>query len=153
MNALGNTTGNDRAGGSGKRELKEELGQQRNRCPVQGAEDARIVVAHQRTIVGAAQHPAVQTHEGIAVAEHDGEADEPEGDRRKTKDDEVLTQNIDRVLGAAESGLDKSETCVHPKNQKARDQHPDGVGHDFEVHIGGAGVVLRERRAAKHEPQ
>ena len=70
---------------------------------------------------------------GVAVAEHDAPAEQPEADRGDGEHDEVLRQNVDAVLRPAHARFDAGEAQVHEEHQHAGDHHPHGVGTDFEL--------------------
>ena len=50
-----------------------------------------------------------------------------EVEKPEPKDDEVLGHNIDRVLRTTKAALHQGEAGVHEKDQKGRQQHPNGV--------------------------
>ena len=54
-----------------------------------------------------------------AVAEHDAPAQHPEEQRRHREHDEVLRENVHRVLRPAHAGFDAREAEVHEEHEHA----------------------------------
>jgi hypothetical protein len=88
----------------------------------------------------AANRRPVVAEERVAVAEHDPEADDEERDRGHREHHEVLEEDVDRVLRAAEAGLDERESEVHEEDEERGDEDPQRVEGDLL-----AGDRLRER--------
>ena len=79
--------------------------------------------------------------ETAAVSEHQAPAEHVEGQTRNGEDDEVLREDVDGVLGSAESRLHQREAEVHEEHQRRGQQHPDGVERDGQL-LGGFGVSV-----------
>ena len=139
LDSLGNGSRHDRRGGSREDELEEKLRVERHVRPADRAIHALILVAHQRAVVvlriEATDHPGARLPDPATVsrAKHQVPANQPEGDRRRREDDEVLREDVDAVLRPCEAGLHAAEPEVHEEHEHAAEQHPDGVGSSPEL--------------------
>ena len=60
-------------------------------------------------------------------AEHEGVADQEEGDEADAEDGEVRRHDVGGVLGAAEAGLDQGEAGLHEDDEDGTDDDPEQV--------------------------
>ena len=103
LDPLGDAAGDDGGGGGREDELEEEFGVEGNPRPVEGGDDPFVGVSYGGTVVGAGEEEAVRAEKQVAVAEHEGEANHPEGEGRDGDDAEVFVQDGDGVFRPAES--------------------------------------------------
>ena len=73
-----------------------------------------------------------ESGEGVGT-EHYAEAEEPEEQRAETEVEQVLHEDVGRVLRTGESGLDRCESHLHHEYQDCREQYPYGVDTRYEV--------------------
>src|SRR3990172_2081107 len=117
LDPLCHRTRHDGGGGPGKDELEEELGPQGRPRPIEGAVQPLIGVPGGRAVIGAGQEEQpLRPEEGGAVAKHEPEAQDQEGQGSGAKNDEVLGQDRHGVLGPTEPGLHHREAQVHEEN-------------------------------------
>ena len=63
---------------------------------------------------------------GVSVV-HDGISDEPEKDSTHHKVDEILHQDVGRVLGSCETGFNHSESRLHEEYEHCCQQYPNRI--------------------------
>lgn len=117
LRTLGHGARDDRGGCGAEHGLEDE------ECRL------RDVRGHGRT-----EREGVGYESGKGVgAEHYAEAEEPEEQRAETEVEQVLHEDVGRVLRAGESGLDRCESHLHHEYQDCREQYPYGVDTRYEV--------------------
>ncbi len=108
--ALRHDAGNDRGCGTAEHDLEpEEDGKE----PVQ-----RLEIEYEQVCPNPSAH---------AVAEHEGEAEEPEYHRREAEIRQVLDRDIDAVLASCQAAFETQEPCLHDEDQRAADRNPEYV--------------------------
>ena len=80
MNSFGDTARDDGRRRGRENELEEKFRHQRNARPVERGEHALVGGPHGGAVVGAHDEKAVCAEQGVSVAEHQGEPDDPEGE-------------------------------------------------------------------------
>ena len=64
---------------------------------------------------------------GVAVFEHEGEADGPEEDAADAGVGDAFDEDVDRLALAGEARLEHDEADLHAEDQEGGDQRPGGV--------------------------
>ena len=68
------------------------------------------------------------TNKALTVAsKHKAETKQPEQNRTETEVNEVLKQNVRRVLTTCKASLTKSKAWLHEEYQHCCQQHPYGI--------------------------
>ena len=142
LDAFGHGTRDDRGGGSGEHELEEELGEQRNAGPVDGAVDALVVGGGGGAVVSARSRTTNLPcrRMGVPLPNIKPQPDDPVTERCDGEHDEVLRKDVHAVLRAAHARFDGGETQVHEEHEEACNHHPHRIEHDLDIGIvvGGA---------------
>jgi len=86
-----------------------------------GAVNALVSVPGSWAIICSAQQPeTVGPYKAVSVAEHQTPSQQKEGERGEGEDNEILGQDVDRVLSPAESRLQHREPQGHKHHKKCR---------------------------------
>ena len=119
--SLSHGAGNDGGGSGGKDHLEKKLGLEGNASPGDGAVNALVSVPGSWAIICSAQQPeTVGPYKAVSDAEHQTPAQQKEGERGEGEDNEILGQDVDRVLSPAESRLQHREPQGHKHHKKCR---------------------------------
>ena len=62
--------------------------------------------------------------EGIVTAEHQAPAEQQKAQGRNRKDDEVLGEDVDRVLGPGKARFHAGKAQVHEEDEYRGEEHP-----------------------------
>ena len=94
---------------------------------------------------------------GVAVFEHEGEADRPEQDAADAGVGDAFDEDVHRLALAGEAGFEHDEADLHAEDEERGDQRPGGVDRvDRRHRVGGcisAGGVRRLRQEPRNEHQ
>ena len=131
----------DGGSGAAKDQLEEELAPE--------GHGRRQGVVIERQVLPAQNEQVLGAHKGVVAAEHQPPPQQHEAQRRHRKDDKVLGQDVDGVLGPRKAGLHRGEPQVHKEHQDGRQQHPQRVHDRDHIHSDSS---LNRRRAGPAAP-
>ena len=139
--ALRHGAGHDGGGGGTEHQVKEPRRQGRNRCPAQ-----RLV---QITRIRRNEE-AGESQEGVAVAEHDAETQDPEAQGGHGEVPDVLHHDVGDILGAGKPALDHGKARLHEENQRRRadqDKHERAANEQRQTLIETAEADMHDRES------
>jgi hypothetical protein len=94
------------------------------------------------------QEEPIHAEEVITRAEHQAKAGYDKCQRAHGRVHEILGHDIDDVLGADQSSLEKTKPGLHEEDQRGANEHPDGIDR-----TGNSFGFLGERRLRKDQHQ
>ena len=141
LDPFGHQARHDCGGGAGEGELEEKVHTGHQLAAGDHLRSDGRIEEQTSELEPARDHPA-----GVV---HDLVTDEPVGRCRQAKHNQVLGQDVDGVLLAAEPGLDHGETGVHEDHQGGADQHEHVVGQEGRGQFGQLGRMGRQVEEAQ----
>ena len=131
LDPFGHGAGDDGGGGGGEHRLEDEIG------PVGVVGVGRS--HHGHVVEGRRGQRSTNGQKAVEIPGiHGVEPGQGVGDQACRNNKKVFEEDVDGVLLAGETGLQRGESEMHDKDQSGGDQDPQVVDHEFGIGDGGA---------------